>query len=76
MISPDLLDILCCPLAPGPTRLEEAGDHLVCPRCGLKFAVREGIPNMVAEEAELPEGCASLADLPCKRQAAAAPPVG
>ncbi len=76
MVSPELLDLLRCPLDPGQTRLEEAGDLLLCQRCRLKFAVKEGIPSMLVEEAELPEGCATLADLPCQVQAAPPPPQG
>ena len=67
MISQQLLDLLRCPLDPGHTRLEAAADGLVCQRCRLKFPIKEGIPCMLVEEAELPPGCASLNDLPCQR---------
>ena len=82
MISKELLDILRCPLDPAHTaRLEEAADGLICQRCRLKFPVREGIPCMLVEEAELPPGCDSLASLPCQQghpspQSAAAPQQG
>ena len=33
--------------------------------CGTKFAIANGIPNMLIEEAELPEGCATIAELKC-----------
>lgn len=65
MISPDLLEILVCPL--GKSELELADDKLVCKRCGPKFAIKDGIPNMLIEEAELPEGCAAIEQLPCVR---------
>jgi uncharacterized protein YbaR (Trm112 family) len=73
MISPQLLDILRCPFDPANARLEPAasGDGLVCQRCRLKFPVREGIPCMLPEEAELPPGCDALAALPCQRAAVA-----
>jgi uncharacterized protein YbaR (Trm112 family) len=74
MISQELLDQLRCPLDPSHTRLEVAGEALVCQRCRLKFGVKEDIPSMLVEEAELPEGCATLADLPCQRSAVPAPP--
>ena len=61
-LSPDLLDVLVCPLGKLPLRLE--GDTLVC-RCGLRYAIVDGIPNMLAEEAELPEGVARLEDVRC-----------
>src|SRR5258708_10261453 len=46
------------PAASG-TRLAHEGDALFCQRCRLKFAIRDGFPNMVVEEAELPAGCES-----------------
>ena len=66
MISPDLMKILVCPM--GKSELQVQGDKLVCKRCGPKFAVKDGIPNMLIEESELPEGCASIDDLPCVKQ--------
>jgi hypothetical protein len=48
-----------------PLRLE--GDFLVCTRCGPRFCVKDDIPNMLIEEAELPSGCSSLSDLECVR---------
>jgi uncharacterized protein len=66
MISPELLDILRCPMDPSHTRLSQEGEALVCQRCRLKFAIRDGFPNMVVEEAELPPGCESLSQLPCQ----------
>jgi uncharacterized protein YbaR (Trm112 family) len=63
MVSEDLLSLLVCPMGKAPLRRE--GDVLICTRCGPRFAIRDDIPNMLIEEAELPEGCATLADLPC-----------
>jgi uncharacterized protein YbaR (Trm112 family) len=68
MISPQLLEWLRCPLDPGRTRLEESADGLLCQCCKLTFPVREGIPCMRPEEAELPPGCARLEDLPCQQK--------
>lgn len=70
MISPQLLDLLRCPLDPSNTRLDQTADGLVCQRCRLQFPVREGIPCMLPEEAQLPAGCSSLDDLPCRKQPA------
>ncbi len=44
-----LLDLLVCPVCKGPL-LREA-DELVCPRDRLAFAVRDGIPVMIEEQA-------------------------
>ena len=71
MISPQLLDLLRCPLDPSNTRLDQTADGLVCQRCRLQFPVREGIPCMLPEEAQLPPGCNSLENLPCRKQPAA-----
>jgi uncharacterized protein YbaR (Trm112 family) len=69
MISPELLEILRCPLDPRSARLAVEGNRLVCERCRLRFKIKEGFPSLLAEEAELPEGCESLRDLPCQREA-------
>ncbi len=62
-ISPDLLEILVCPM--GKSELELDGDRLICKRCGPIFAIKDGIPIMLIEEAQLPAGCSSIQDLPC-----------
>jgi uncharacterized protein YbaR (Trm112 family) len=68
MISPELLALLRCPMDPArQARLLDQETHLVCTRCALKFAVRDGLPNMVVEEAELPPGCESREQLPCQQ---------
>ncbi len=60
-ISPDLLEILRCPLAvqekekygPDPGRLELVHDSwLVCADSGLKYPIRDGIPVMLIEEGQ------------------------
>jgi hypothetical protein len=58
---------------PSHTRLSQEGEALICQRCRLKFAIKDGFPNMVVEEAELPPGCDSLSQLPCQREARDAP---
>jgi uncharacterized protein len=70
MISSDFLEILRCPLSPSRTRLVLHDGKLSCERCALRFAIKDGFPILVAEEAELPAGCESLSDLPCQNGAA------
>jgi len=70
MISPDLLEILRCPLDPSHTRLSLEADRLVCQRCALKFKIKDGFPVLIVEEAELPPGCAGVEQLPCQREKA------
>ena len=71
MISPELLEILSCPLDPSRTRLQLEGERLLCERCQLAFPIKDGFPVLVVEEAELPPGCESLNQLPCQREKAA-----
>ena len=63
MLSEELLKLLVCPMGKAP--LTREGDVLICSQCGTRFAVNDDIPNMLIEEAQLPTGCASLADLAC-----------
>ena len=52
VIDEELLKILACPLDKAPVALE--GDRIVCSRCGRRYPVRDGIPVMLIDEAELP----------------------
>jgi uncharacterized protein YbaR (Trm112 family) len=52
VIDKELLDILACPLCKTPVRLE--ADRLICSQCGRRYPIRDGIPVMLVEEAELP----------------------
>ena len=62
-ITADLLEILVCPMGKGELELD--GDRLICKQCGPVFAIKDGIPIMLIEEAELPPGCNSIQELPC-----------
>ena len=61
MIDKELLDILICPVTGDKLRLED--DKLVNVKWGLKYPIRDGIPVMLADQAELPEGFNSLEEL-------------
>lgn len=63
MLSEELLKLLVCPMGKAP--LIREGESLVCSRCGTRFAINDDIPNMLIEEAQLPAGCGSLAELDC-----------
>jgi uncharacterized protein YbaR (Trm112 family) len=56
-----LVQLLRCPLTRSALRRE--GDWLIAEVGGLAYPIREGIPVMLVEEAKLPEGIASLAEL-------------
>jgi uncharacterized protein YbaR (Trm112 family) len=47
----ELLDILVCPADKAKVHLE--GDRLVCEQCGRAYPIRDGIPVMIVEEAEM-----------------------
>jgi uncharacterized protein YbaR (Trm112 family) len=73
MVSPELLEILRCPMDPEHTTpLVLEGDQLACPACGLKYLIKDGLPNFIVEEAGLPAGCDSLDQLPERHAKAAA----
>jgi uncharacterized protein YbaR (Trm112 family) len=63
MVNEALLSLLVCPM--GKAALRREGDTLICTRCGPRFSIEDDIPNMLIEEAELPAGCSSRANLPC-----------
>jgi uncharacterized protein YbaR (Trm112 family) len=68
MIKPELLEMLRCPMD-GQSRLGQADDgSLVCQRCRLVYAVREGIACLIPEEAALPPGSERLDALPCRKR--------
>ena len=52
MIDQKLLEILACPVCKTDVKLD--GERLVCVQCGRRYPIREGIPVMLIEEAELP----------------------
>ena len=54
MIDKDLLDILACPLCKEEVKLED--DKIVCTKCGRRYPIKDDIPIMLIEEAEVPEG--------------------
>ena len=81
MISPDLLEILRCPLDPSHTRLGLENDRLVCQRCRLTFAASVGHSgdsealhdSPLAEAAagqrlRLGEAVAGIVDVPARRE--------
>lgn len=60
-LDPQLLEILVCPVT--RSKLRQEGEYLVAELpegAGLRYPIRDGIPVLLAEEAELPEGVDSL----------------
>jgi uncharacterized protein YbaR (Trm112 family) len=56
LIDPLLAEILVCPVEQGDLDQDEATSRLVCRVCGRRYPVTDGIPVMLVEEAELPDG--------------------
>ena len=56
MIDRQLLDILACPKCKADVKL--AGEIIICtnPQCGLRYPIRDGIPVMLIDQAEKPQG--------------------
>ena len=55
-LSKTLLDILACPACKGEIEYIEAQQKLVClGECKRRYPIRDGIPVMLIDEAELPE---------------------
>jgi len=46
-----LLDILVCPLCKGPLIYKKEDKELICKPDRLAFAIKDGIPIMLADEA-------------------------
>lgn len=52
----ELIELLACPRCKGEIRGSVDGSGLICPVCRLKYPVRDGIPVMLIEEAEVEKG--------------------
>lgn len=62
-LPPDLLDKLACPRCRGALSLREEAAVLDCPACALRFAIQDGIPNLLEDEASpVPGGAAVETD--------------
>lgn len=53
MIDSELLKILACPLC--KTDVELKNDKLICIKCKRRYPIKDGIPIMLVEEAEIDE---------------------
>lgn len=60
---------LRCPIDPQrEATLSQDRDQLVCSECPVRFPVKNGLPILIADQAELPEGCPAVPQLPCQRR--------
>lgn len=53
MVNQELLAILACPLCKQDVELRE--EKLVCVQCGRKYPIKDDIPIMLIDEAEVSE---------------------
>ena len=61
IVDPQVMSILRCPLT--HSKLRQEGDYLIAETGGLRYPVRDGIPVMLIEEAQLPAGVKSLDEM-------------
>ena len=50
-LAPQLLALLVCPKCKGPLEYRETDASLVCHACRLRYAIKDGIPVMLIDEA-------------------------
>ncbi len=50
MIDAKLLEILACPACLGDVQLKD--NFVVCVKCGRKYPIKNGIPVLLADQAE------------------------
>ncbi|HBA89116.1 MAG TPA: hypothetical protein DCZ75_14375 [Geobacter sp.] len=51
-VTEDLLNIIACPACKGRLEPDPGGGALICAACSLRFPVRDGIPLLVADQAQ------------------------
>jgi hypothetical protein len=54
-ISPELLEILVCPLCKEPVSLTPDSNGLKCSKCKRVYPIRDDIPVMLVDEAKIEE---------------------
>jgi len=54
LIDKELLDILACPACKGSIVYDQKNEKLNCQKCNRRYPIRDGIPVMLIDEAELP----------------------
>jgi uncharacterized protein YbaR (Trm112 family) len=52
-VSPELLEILVCPVDKAPVRLKEDSSGLKCEECQRVYPIRDDIPIMLVDQAKI-----------------------
>ena len=55
MIDEELLNILACPVCKSSVRYDDKLGKIICMNCGRRYPVKDDIPIMLVQEAEMPE---------------------
>lgn len=55
-VSKELLEILACPACKAGVQYNAKEEKITCTECGRAYPIKDDIPVMLLEEAELPEG--------------------
>ena len=53
MINKELIEIMCCPACKGD--IEEKDNKIVCLKCGRSYPIKDDIPIMLVDEAQMPD---------------------
>jgi uncharacterized protein len=53
VITPELLEILVCPITRTPLAYDEAAQELISEAAGVAYPIRQGVPVMLIEEARV-----------------------
>jgi uncharacterized protein YbaR (Trm112 family) len=48
--------------------LTRSEQQLVCDSCGVCFPIKQGLPVLIPDEAQLPAGLKEVSQLPCQRR--------
>ncbi len=65
----ELLATLRCPIDPvRQAIIDRDGTVLLCRNCHVRFPIKNGIPVLVPDSAELPEPLREASQLPCQRR--------
>lgn len=62
------LPLLRCPMDPKRESMLTREDMFLVCDCHVKFPIRQGLPILLSEEAELPRGIDRKDHLPCQRK--------
>lgn len=53
MLKKELLEILCCPKCKGDLDYKAEEGKLVCKACGMVYEIKDDIPIMLVDDAEM-----------------------